>query len=238
MLQEKVIAKGKVYPPKAPKATMFIGTMNNPKGSGEDYLAGFWGTKKFHFVTGQLETGDSGTPHVQFFLHSKEQLRLTQLKKMCGAAHFDAVKVNNGADDYCNKDEGRLDGPWSFGVKPARLNKKGDLARRNKELIEMGAEKAVENGVISIANYGRVKSNIDLYSNCTMSMGHLTELDNEWIYGKPGIGKTTKAITDCPGYFEKDKSKYWNGYTTQEAVLVDDIEEDEKFMLGLLKKWA
>lgn len=61
------------------------------------------------------------------------------------------MKVNNGADDYCNKEETRLEGPWSFGVKPARLNKKGDLARRNQELLEMGPEKAVENGIISIS---------------------------------------------------------------------------------------
>ena len=77
------------------------------------------------------------------------------------------MKVNNGADDYCNKEDTRLEGPWTHGIKPARLNKKGDLARRNLELVEMGPEKAVEDGIISIINYPKVKSAIDLYSNCT-----------------------------------------------------------------------
>lgn len=58
-------------------------------------------------------------------------MRVTQLKKHCSISHFEAVKVNNGADSYCNKVETRVEGPWTFGVKPARLNKKGDLARRN-----------------------------------------------------------------------------------------------------------
>lgn len=102
----------------------------------------------------------------------------------------------------------------------------------------MGAEKAVEAGYISIANYGKVKSNIDLYSNCTQKVPDLTSLDNTWIYGEPGIGKTSKARTDHPDYYDKDKSKYWNGYTDQDAVLIDDLELDEKFMLGHLKKWA
>lgn len=50
------------------------------------------------------------------------------------------MKVNNGADDYCNKEDTRVEGPWTFGVKPARLNKAGDKKRRNAELLEKGAE--------------------------------------------------------------------------------------------------
>ncbi|AXH76045.1 MAG: helicase [Circoviridae sp.] len=221
------------------KSRMFIGTLNNPKHTPEDYLTQWYATGNFAYITGQLEKGKDGTPHVQFYLHAKKPMRITQLKKHCKQSHFEAITINNGADDYCNKEDTRVEGPWSFGIKPARLNKKGDLARRNKELISMGAEKAVEEGIIAIANYPKVKSAIDLYSNCTMTPDHLTTLDNTWIYGKAGIGKTTKALTECgERYYDKDKSKYWNGYTDQKSILIDDIEEDEKFMLGNLKKWA
>lgn len=51
------------------------------------------------------------------------------LKKHCGHSHFEGVKVNNGADAYCMKEDTRVEGPWTFGVRPAQLNKKGDLAR-------------------------------------------------------------------------------------------------------------
>jgi len=50
------------------------------------------------------------------------------LKKICSKAHFEQVKFNNGADDYCMKEDTRVEGPWSFGVKPARRNVKGDVA--------------------------------------------------------------------------------------------------------------
>lgn len=104
------------------------------------------------------------------------------------------------------------------------------------ELVEMGAENALENGCITVQNYGRVKSNIDLYKNCTRRPEALEHMDNEWIYGQPGVGKTRNVIDRFADYYDKDKSKYWNGYTDQKVVLIDDIEKDEKFMLGILKK--
>ncbi len=44
------------------------------------------------------------------------------MKKVCSHSHFEPVKYNNGADDYCNKEATRLDGPWTFGIRPARRN--------------------------------------------------------------------------------------------------------------------
>jgi len=61
-------------------------------------------------------------------------------------------------------------------------------------------------------------------------------MNNFWIYGEPGIGKTSRALAEDPNLYEKDKTKFWNGYTTQETVLIDDLEQDERFMLGILKK--
>lgn len=70
------------------------------------------------------------------------------------------------AYNYCKK-EGAIEGPWIHGVPPAKLNVKGDKAERNKHLLHIGAEKAIDEGLIDIKDYGRVKANIDLYKNCT-----------------------------------------------------------------------
>jgi len=48
------------------------------------------------------------------------------------------------AYNYCKKEDTRLEGPLEHGVPPAALNVKGDKAERNKLLIEIGAEKAVD----------------------------------------------------------------------------------------------
>lgn len=66
------------------------------------------------------------------------------MKKFCKFSHFEPVQQNNGADDYCMKEETRVSGPWSFGIRPARKNLKGDCARRNAELRAMGTLEAVK----------------------------------------------------------------------------------------------
>lgn len=141
------------------KATMWIGTYNNIDTTvAEAYLEKWHTEHHARYVTGQIEKGKEGTIHLQYFImFGKDQKRLTALKKICPHSHFEAVRINNGADDYCMKEDTRIEGPWSFGVKPARLNKKGDKARHNKDLIEMGAEAAVEQGQIDIKDYMKVK---------------------------------------------------------------------------------
>jgi len=125
----------------ASKSRMFICTYNNPpSGEAEQYLSKWHSQAKAVYVTGQLEKGSGGTVHLQYYLHFHSQQRISALKKHCGKSHFEPVKVNNGADDYCNKEDTRVEGPWTFGVKPARLNKAGDKKRRNAELLEKGAE--------------------------------------------------------------------------------------------------
>jgi Putative viral replication protein. len=65
--------------------------------------------------------------HIQFFIIFKGQQRISALKKHCPKAHFTAVKRDNGASDYCLKEDTRVEGPWEFGVKPARRNVVGDV---------------------------------------------------------------------------------------------------------------
>ncbi len=73
------------------------------------------------------------------------------MKKMCRKSHFEPVIKDNGAEIYCNKEDTRIDGPWSFGVRPARRNKEGDVARRNKELLALPSlDIAVDRGLIKL----------------------------------------------------------------------------------------
>ena len=109
-------------------AKMFLGTYNNP--DGEEFIINY--LEKWHticgarYVIGQLEKGESGTPHIQFFLSFEKATRISKMKKHCKVAHFETVKVNNGADRYCMKEETRVLGPWEFGQKPVQRNSKTD----------------------------------------------------------------------------------------------------------------
>lgn len=190
----------------------------------------------------QLESGaKEGTLHYQAGVGYPNERHIKAVIKQFPGCHVEVARNAWALWEYCQKKDTRVadSEPVTFGVAPAaRKNVAGDTAARNKALLKVGAERAVDDGLIHLKDYQRVKSAIDLYNNCTKSISQLDKLDNFWIYGPPGSGKTSHVLSLGARIYEKDKSKYWNGYTDQEIVLIDDIEKDETFMLGHLKKWC
>lgn len=49
----------------------FLGTLNNPKVDAAEYLEAWSKVPGVAYVTGQLEKGEEGTPHIQYYLHFK-----------------------------------------------------------------------------------------------------------------------------------------------------------------------
>jgi len=66
------------------------------------------------------------------------------MKSHCSKSHFEHVRYDNGASDYCLKEDTRVEGPWEFGIKPARRNVKGSVAEQNAKLLALGAKEAVD----------------------------------------------------------------------------------------------
>ena len=106
------------------------------------------------------------------------------------------------------------------------MNRKGDMATRNKLLIEKGAEAAVKDGDISIQQYAKLKHNIELFNACVAKHDQLSSLDNKWFYGAPGVGKSRKARRDYPNHYDKPLNKWWDDYKDQDTVILDDFSKD------------
>lgn len=49
---------------KKPKSANWIGTLNNPEGAPDTWLAAMQQQKGVRYVCGQLEQGKEGTPHI------------------------------------------------------------------------------------------------------------------------------------------------------------------------------
>lgn len=62
----------------------------------------------------QLEVGESGTKHFQGCVSVKNPIVMP--KWLCGKIHWEKCKSWAKAVIYCSKAEGRLEGPWGFGV--------------------------------------------------------------------------------------------------------------------------
>lgn len=218
------------------QARNWLGTLNNPDTTTtEVYLKRWKDTLDCQYVNGQLEKGSEGTVHIQYFLHFASNKRLSALKKVCAKSHFEPVKYDNGASDYCLKEDTRVEGPWEFGLKPAQLNKKGSKAEQNAKLIEMGAEEAVKQGLISVDRYLNFKKNIDAFKIATKPALEADDVRGIWIWGPPGVGKSRYARDNYQDIYLKAQNKWWDGYTVQKTVLLDD--HDSPCLGHYLKIW-
>lgn len=74
------------------------------------------------------------------------------MRKFCKFSHFESVQQNNGADDYCMKEDTRMEGPWEFGIRPPRKNQKGDTKRFNQQIEAMGSLAASDAGLIKLVD--------------------------------------------------------------------------------------
>jgi len=119
----------------------WLGTLNNPEHDCKEWLEKLHKAGKAIYTCGQLEKGAEGTPHIQFFVNFDKSQRLSFCKKLCAKSHWEVVKINNGAHNYCMKEETRLEGPFEYGKKPVQRNNKEDWEEVKKSAIDGQWEK-------------------------------------------------------------------------------------------------
>lgn len=68
---------------------------------------------------GQLEEGESGTPHFQACIEFKSGKSFQTLSKLLPRASIRKTNNKKAAIEYCTKPEGRLEGPWTKGLPKA-----------------------------------------------------------------------------------------------------------------------
>ena len=187
----------------------WLGTYNNPTDIPHEYLEKGFNTLKAKYVCGQLEKGENGTPHVQFFVNLNPPQRLSALVKAFPGSHFEKVKINNGAHDYCMKEDSRIEGPWQFGEKPVQRNNKTDWQRVKDQAVN-GDFNDIDPHVLiqHYNNLRRIHTDLSPQTNAVRAEAR-TAL---WYWGPTGTGKTRKAHQDHPDHFQKLPSKWWCGY--------------------------
>ncbi len=151
-------------------------TKNNPQESLTEFTD--FAKQGATYIRAQLEKGASGTVHFQVALGYKNQLHHLSMVKKFPGCHVMVTRNPGAAYDYCGKEDSRIEGPISYGCPPPRLNTTGEKKAFNMRALEIGAERCVEEGHIKITDYMKLKSNIDLYLNCTTKPADLSKLDN------------------------------------------------------------
>ncbi len=97
------------------RARIWCFTINNPDEKDESHLS----QEKFLIgiksIIWQLEEGEQKTPHIQGVVQLKNQMTFSTIKKkLPEGAHVEVCKNFNASKNYCQKEEGRLKGPYIY----------------------------------------------------------------------------------------------------------------------------
>lgn len=214
--------------------TRWCFTLNNYTSTEEDLVKNI---QCRYLVFGKETAPTTGTPHLQGFLILPKRARMRTVKSLFPErVHLEQAKGSSlQASTYCKK-EGNFFEKGECPKDPGTTGiERWDAAR-----------KAAEEG-----RFDDIPS--DLWSRHMsnfMKMAILKQvnpapvdiLDFHWWTGETGTGKSSTARSQNPGYYEKMINKWWDGYTDQKTVLIEEWcpmdPSAERIMGTYLKRWC
>lgn len=176
------------------------------------------------------EVGEKGTPHLQGYVYYPTLKSLKQMKSLQARAHWERQRgTPEQAALYCKKDNDFEE----FGVVP--VQRRLDPVERNKRLRDEPLSDLVESGELSMFSVPTIKRARTILAQEATAYQH-DAVRGVWYWGPPGTGKSHKARTENPDAFIKAQSKWWDGYTGQHVVILDDLDTPDYG--HLMKIWA
>lgn len=165
------------------------------------------------------------------------------MKKILPTAHLEPMMGTPlQASDYCKKDGDWMEG-GTLPDDPKTAAGKGGKATAAKfaQIIDLCASNKLgevrkEHPSEYFRHYHTCKR---IAMDNPQPLDSLPELNNEWIYGAPGVGKSRLAREENPGFYDKSLNKWWLGYKGEDVVIIDDLGKTAAVWIGeFLKRWG
>nr|WAE42377.1 MAG: replication associated protein [Cressdnaviricota sp.] len=178
----------------------------------------------------------TGTSHIHIYIHFHNDTTFAAMKKLNGKAQWKICKgtwVENCA--YLSED-----GDWECnGIPPMMPKEKGvrggDLWRETRQLAMEGRLEEVDDRMY-VTFYHTINR---IANDCRRLTQCLDVLDNIWLFGPTGIGKSRHVFDNYPNAYRKMANKWWDGYRNEEVVVIEDIDKSHGMEMGFhLKLWA
>lgn len=185
-----------------------------------------------------MENHKDGTPHIHAYLELEKKKKITKTNYLDldgNHGNYQTAKNKWKVRKYVMKS-----GDYITDIEDLDTKLKAKESKRKyiaSDLLEgrKTLEEAVRENPELLFGYTKLKQDLNNFKLDTQKMED-TERINYWIYGAPGIGKSQWAKRNFPGAFRKSCNKWWDGYTGQEYVILDDMDTDK---LGhYLKIWG
>lgn len=217
----------------------YVFTLNNYSPEHVAELSHLVETKpSVQYIIWGYEVGESNTPHLQGFVYFKNVVKFPFVKKcLVGNPHIEVAKTLGEAIDYCKKDGNFVE----FGVKPLTKAEQGQLeiaAYDDARAAAVSGNFDIIRSDIFIRHYSSLKR---IYADQVKRPAQLEKLDNWWIYGPSGIGKSRYVRHHWPDLYDKLLNKWWEGYAGEETILLDDVgpwSAQNGGLSDMLKRWA
>lgn len=201
-------------------------------------------TSRIKYMIYQAELcPETGKEHFQGYIEFFRSVRMNAVKKILNdnTMHLEPRSgTRDKARDYCRKEDTHIDGPWEFGTwEESQSGKRNDLIDLCSAIDE--GKKDWELKELYPSTFLRYQKHVGNYRNVRKPVPR--EVPHvEYIYGKTGTGKT-KSVYDRESlddlYVCESELKWFDGYSSQPSVLIDDFNGQCKieFLLRLLDRY-
>lgn len=213
-------------------AKHYCGTVNNPTYSDEEFrekLDALITTGVLDYYVFQRERSTTGTPHFQVYVIFNKKSTIVKFKRLiCERAHVEVCRGTPQDNyEYCTKVESRISGPYMSGELPVSAGR-GSRSDLDAAIQTLNSTRSLREVATKHATtFVRCHRGLSAYLQVTCARRTwLTEFFV--LYGEPGTGKTTHALSKHPDLFclppvQERGTVWWDGYDGQDTVLIDDF---------------
>lgn len=219
---------GNTKPPH--KCRAWFVTLNNPTEAEELAFA----AEDTEYSIYQIERGEEKTVHLQGFLYYKHAR--VWPKGTLARGHFEKAFSIPKSIEYCSKVDTRVRGPYEKGVRPKQGDRTDLKALGNKIMAGASLADLARENPEAVIKYSK-----GLEVLIGLSTAERKEKPSViWVWGPPGSGKTRWVHERHASLYIKDGTQWWNGYSGQDAILIDDFDGKwpVRDLLRLLDRYA
>lgn len=183
------------------------------------------------------EIGDeTSTPHLQGFVSFKNPKTFSAVQTLMPGCHLERTRgTPDEAAEYCRKD-----GDYTErGTCPVTQEAKGLAEKRKWENILLAAKEGRTKDIPADIQL-RYDNNIKRIRKDELMARELSDTSEThlWYVGPTGCGKSRKAREENPLAYLKMCNKWWDGYTDQQAVIIEDLDKEHNKLCHHLKLWG
>lgn len=204
----------------------------------KDYLLKLEKIPNFRYVVAQVEEcPETKKNHIQGYIEFSKKIGMKPIRKIMTGIHLEIRRgTRQQARQYCMKLDSRILPPFELGnFMEGGQGKRNDITKL-KTLIESG--KSLKQIVLEdCSNFQSIRIAEKLFQYNDNPRDHNKPPVVRWYYGATGTGKT-KSVYDefkSENIYPSFSYRWWDGYTSQKCILIDDMRRDYAKFHILLK---